>query len=234
MACMQPAVSLKCPNCASPLKTEDWDQERGLAKCSYCRSLVSMPSPGRTILFRPRPQMPMPKGTTVAETGGGVVITRRWFSIVVFFLVPFCIVWDGFLITWYALSGSAPLFAKLFPILHVAVGVGLTYLTLAMIINRTWIKADNGVVSILHGPLPWTGNLVIPCSEIDQLFCREIIRHGKNGPSVSYELWAALRDGMTRKLLSTMLTEEQAIFIEQRLEKALGITDRAMPGELHR
>lgn len=231
---MEPAISLKCPNCASPLKTEDWNQEQGLAKCSYCRSLVSMPATGRTLPFRPRPQMPMPSGTTVEPTGGGILITRRWFSVIAFFLIPFCIVWDSFLIGWYALSGHAPLVFKLFPIIHVAIGVGLTYLTLALIINRTWIKADNGVVSILHGPLPWRGNQVIPCADIDQLFCREIIRQGKNGPSVSYELWAALRNGTTKRVLSTMLSDEQAIFIEQQLEKALGITDRAMAGEVHR
>ncbi len=233
---MSDPVALKCPNCASPLAAESWNQEEGIAKCGYCRTMITLPGAMRREKFRPRPQMPMPSGVSVEATGGGIVITRRWFGFASIFLVLFAIVWDSFLIFWYgmAFSSGAPLMFKVFPLVHVAVGAVVSYLAIAMLFNRTWIKADNGVVSIIHGPLPWRGNMVMPCAEIDQLFCKEKITHGKNGPHVSYEVWAAGRDGGARKLLSIGLSEEQAVFFEQQLEKALGIDDRAVPGELGR
>lgn len=43
-----------------------------------------------------------------------------------------------------------------------------------------------------------------------------------------------MHDNTTRKLLGGMLTDEQAIYIEQRLGKALGITNRTVSGELMR
>ena len=41
-------------------------------------------------------------------------------------------------------------------------------------------------------------------------------------------------DGTSRKLLVIVLTEKQALFIEQRIEKALGMTDREVASELSR
>jgi hypothetical protein len=41
-------------------------------------------------------------------------------------------------------------------------------------------------------------------------------------------------DGTSIKLLGTSLTEDQALFIEQRIEKALGMTDREVASELSR
>ena len=232
---MSAPLALKCPNCAAQIKSEDCDLGRGTARCGYCRSMITLPG------YRPSPEkrrltMPLSAGMTIDESAAGTIITRRWFNWPIIFLIFFCIAWDGFLIFWYtvAFSTNAPWIMTLFPLIHVAVGVGLTYFTLAGIFNRTWIKAADGVVSILHGPLPWWGNHVIPCADIEQLFCKEKITHGKNGTSTSYQVWAARHDGTTRKLLAGTLTDEQAIYIEQRLEKALGITDRTVPGELMR
>lgn len=225
---------MKCPNCAAVITAEQWNADQGFAKCGYCRAMVSLPGIQRSS-FRPRPQMPLPPGMSVEATGHGIVITRRWFSWVVVALIPFCLVWCGFLFGWYSMTGDAPLMFKLFPLIHVAVGAGLAYFTLSLLFNRTWIKAENGVVTVLHGPLPWPGNRVLPCADIDQLFCKERVSQGKNGPQVRYEIWAAMRSGATQKMLAgATISDEQALYIEQQIEKALGIADRAMPGEVLR
>ncbi len=211
----------------------------GIIKCSYCKALATLPGTGVAAAsgaFRPRAEAPMPPGITMENRGGGIVITRRWFSAVVYFLIPFCIAWDAFLVFWYsmAFSGNAPWIMVVFPIAHVAVGVGLTYFCIASLFNSTFISAGQGQLRIGHGPLPWRGGLELAESEIDQLFCKMKTSNNRNGSSSVYEVWAMMRDGTSRKLLGTGLSEDQALFIEQKLERAMGIKDRAVPGELPR
>jgi hypothetical protein len=129
---------------------------------------------------------------------------------------------------------NAPWIFALFPILHVTIGVGLTYFTLASLMNRTRISVESGLLRIRHGPLPWLGNLDLDTSTLEQLFCKEKTHRNKNGTSYTYEVWAVLRDGKSRKILSTSMEQDQAMFIEQKLEQALGIKDRHVAGELLR
>jgi hypothetical protein len=237
---MSNPVTLKCPNCGSVLRTDDIDAASGIIKCSYCKALATLPNVTDLARgdapFHPRADVPLPPGLTLEQYGGGISITRRWFSAIVFFLIPFCIAWDAFLVFWYsmALSGNAPWIMVVFPIAHVAVGVGMTYFTFATLFNRTVIIAGQGSLRIGHGPLPWRGGVELAESDIDQLFCKMKTRSGKSGPSISYEVWAVMREGATRKLFSTGESDDQALFIEQRIERALGIKDRAVPGELPR
>ena len=229
-------TALKCPNCAAQIQMDYFDPERGTALCSYCRTVITLPGCAKEAPMLKRLAVPLPQGMTIEEGASGTLITRKWFNVVILFLVFFCIAWDSFLFFWYgfALSRDAPWIMSVFPIAHVAVGIGLTYSTLAGLVNKTWIKAYNGVVSVIHGPVPWRGNLVIPCAEIDQLFCKEDVTHGKDGPSISYEVWVLKLDGTTLKLLGGSLTDDQAIFIEQQLEKSMGLTDRRVAGEMNR
>lgn len=234
---MAEPTSLKCPNCAAILRAEDWNMSTGMIRCGYCHSLSNIPVTAQEQGGgHPRPEIPMPPGIQIRNTMGSLSLARRWFSPVVFFLIPFCIAWDSFLIFWYsiALSGNAPWIMAVFPIIHVTVGIGLTYYTLATLFNTTVITAGQGSLSIEHGPLPWPGTIKMSTADLSQLYGKEKVSRGENGTSYQYELWAALRDGSTRKLLDTGLTMEQTLYIEQKLERTLVLEDRAMPGEIPR
>lgn len=236
---MDQPVSLKCPNCASPFKTGDFDTERGLLKCGYCHALMTMPSSAdsaRTGGFHPRAAVPLPPRLKVDDSAGRLEISYRWFTPAILFLVFFCIAWDGFLILWYtiALSQKGMWIMTVFPLLHVAVGLGLTYFTLASLLNTTRVTVEQGKVRVRHGPMPWAGNKDFERGNISQLYCKERVCHSKNGTSQSYEIWMTTTAGTSEKFLTTVLNEDQALYIEQRVERALGITDRAVPGELAR
>jgi hypothetical protein len=69
---------------------------------------------------------------------------------------------------------------------------------------------------------------------ITQLFCKEVAKNNKNGQSFHYEVWAVLHDSTTKKVAGAGLSLEQALFIEQRLERSLGIEDKSVPGEVPR
>lgn len=236
---MPEPVSLKCPNCGSVLRAEDYDLATGIIRCSYCKALATLPGARAATVsaqIQPRPDVPMPPGITCQNDGTNMVITRRWRSAILFFLIPFCIAWDSFLIFLYsmAFSGHTSWIMFVFPIAHVAVGVGLTYLVLATLFNRTVIIAGQGRLNISTGPIPWGRNIEMSSSEIDQLFCKSKANRGRNGTNMTYALWASLHDGTTCKLVGSVDDEDQVLFIEQKLEKALGIKDRPVPGEISR
>lgn len=75
------------------------------------------------------------KALKVEETRQKRTMSFRWFQWTFVFLVFFCIAWDGFLLFWYGAAlgigflgddAEPVLIMMLFPLLHVAVGTGLT------------------------------------------------------------------------------------------------------------
>lgn len=238
---MASPIALKCPSCASPLSADDFDSQHGFIKCGYCKALMTLPKAAERkseggSAFRERGEVPMPARVRLENTAHGMAILRRWFSPAILFLVFFCIAWDGFLVFWYsmAFAMNGPFIMKIFPIAHVAIGVWLTYFTIASLFNTTRIAAERGELVVKHGPVPWAGAKRLNASEVDQLFCKEKVSRSKNGIRYTYGVWTAMKDGSSAKIIAANLEMDQALFIEQQLEKALGIRDREVPGELTR
>ncbi|MBL9134729.1 MAG: hypothetical protein JNK85_02625 [Verrucomicrobiales bacterium] len=230
-------VLLKCPACGSALEAKDLDQNRGIAKCGHCGALMSIAAPPRADGFRARPEVLLPPALHTIELPDGLEIRRRWFTPAVIFLVIFCVAWDGFLLFWYgiALKAGAPLIMSLFPLVHVAVGAVLTYSMVASIFNTTRVRLTWKGLSISHSPVPWPGNRTISREEVGQLYCRRVVnRNQDRGATTRYEVWMCDTNGKSRKLLGAGLDEQQALFLEQRIERALGIVDRPVAGEIER
>ena len=177
---------------------------------------------------------PMPENVSVQQEADGLRLSYRWFSWKYLFFALFCLVWDGFLVFWYRIALAHPSpdnIALWFPVVHVAIGIGLTYWTLAGFLNRTVVRVSTSEVTIRHGPLPWFAQKPVPASEIGQLYREEITRSTRNGTSTQYRLSAVLRDGRKRKLL-TCDSPDVALFVEQEAERYLGIADRHVAGEM--
>jgi len=120
-----------------------------------------------------------------------------------------------------------------FPIGHLAVGVGLTYFMLAGFLNTTRVRIANSVMTVRHGPVPWFGNRTIPAADIEQLYCTEHTRQRSDErTSTTYRLNAVLSGGKKVKLLSGLTEADQALFIEEKVETHLGIEDRRVRGEM--
>jgi hypothetical protein len=169
------------------------------------------------------------------DRGSYIEIIRRWFGPHIIFLTAFVIFWDGFLVFWYCMAvKSQSLMPLIFPLLHVAVGIGLTYYVIAGYLNKTFIKADYMNISIRHRPVPFFGNKTIKSSDVRQLYSKERISHSRSGTSVSFQVQALTHSGKTVKLLSGLETSEQALYIEQQIERFLNIEDKAVRGEISR
>lgn len=223
--------------------------DRLFAKCAACNVVFGFEGElageggaqgrGGARRRRERPQAAQPRGLAIEDWGGELRITRRWFSPKFLFLVFFCIFWDGFLVFWYSTAfgfgaGNTPfgLVFIFFPLIHVAVGAGLTYYTICGFVNRTAIAVSSGSLAVRHGPLPWPGGRDLSTADLKQLYCQQRIRRGQRGSTwISYDLNALLSDGKKVKLVSGLDEPEMALFLEAKIEEHLGIEDRPVAGE---
>jgi hypothetical protein len=167
-------------------------------------------------------------------------IVRKWFGFKFIFLTLFAIVWDGFLIFWYVTAflsfagGAGELLMLLFPLLHVALGIGLTYYVLTGYLNSTVIDVDFNSITVEHGPLPFWGNKQVVSKMIAQLYCKRDDTLGNRGfyNANGYAVHAITVDRRNIKLLSGLDNSEQALFIEQEIESFLKIEDKPVKGEI--
>lgn len=249
---MLDVITLDCPSCGGRTV---FSADSEILICEYCdnRHTFRLPNPttgytpaaslgannasnSASSISRPgtRSLRPRPKEVTLQKQGDRLELSWRWFSWKYLPLVFFCVAWDSFLCFWYsmAFSTSAPWIMIVFPIAHVAVGVGLTYYTLAGFLNRSQVILDRNTFSITHGPLPWMGNFQVPITQIDQLYCKE--KPGKNDSSTTYQLSVVLKDGRKKDLLSNLDSPEIGFYIEHQIENWLRIPDRPVRGEMPR
>lgn len=162
-------------------------------------------------------------------------IERKWFGFKFIVLTLFVIVWCGFLINWYAMAFASPgldLMFILFPLLHVTAGVGLAYYTLAGYLNKTVIEVDFSVLTIRQGPIPWWGDKTVSSKQLKQLYCKKDGYSNYQRGYTSYAVHAITSEHRNIKLLSGLDSTEQALFIEQEIEKFLKIEDKPVKGEI--
>ena len=165
-------------------------------------------------------------------------IERKWFGFKFIFLTLFVVVWDAFLVNWYARAFSfsfqevGDLMFVLFPLLHVAVGIGLTYYVFAGYLNKTVIEVDFHSITIKHTPVPFWGNKKVSSKTIRQLYCKRDDFPNNRNSYRAFAVHAITSERRNIKLLSGLDTSEQALFIEQEIEKFLNIEDKPVKGEI--
>ncbi len=240
---MEDSVQLTCEHCGQRIPAEDINLANQIAKCRACDHVFG---------FEDQIDQggdddgawdgSLPKGFVVTDLGDRLLIRRRWFSWIAIPMLFFCIVWDGTLVFWYGMAtqmktGSMQWVFLLFPLLHVAVGVGITYFTLAMLLNKTWIEVDPHAFTVRHRPLPWPGNRRIDPAAIEQLYGKREKHQSRDDDGdtrtwYTYELHAQLLGGKHEKLLSGLEKPQHVRYIEQEMEKWLGIKDRRVVGQM--
>lgn len=167
------------------------------------------------------------------QDGVDLVLTRRWFDGWAFVITAFAAAWIGFLVFWYSqITDESPAIMIWFPLLHVGVGVFLAYYTLAKWLNRTTVRVGQGVLRTSTRPLPMEPDRSIPSGSIKQLYAKENTSYSRHGRNTSYSLHAILTDGRNLKLIGGLENQEQALYLEERIERFLGIEDAAVKGEL--
>jgi hypothetical protein len=180
-----------------------------------------------------RMELGLPDKLELRHEGSGIEIIRKWFGWRVLMMTGFAVFWNVFLVSWYSIAlPSGNMMMTLFPLIHVAVGVGIAYGALAGWVNTTRIRVDQGRIAVRHGPLPWLGNKDLDGSTLKQLYSKEKISRGRNSTTVTYEVHALTANGRNEKLLSGLESSEQALYIEQEIERYFRIEDAPVRGQI--
>ena len=225
---------MNCKHCGAPLLVVEGQK---VLHCDYCGSNELQDASRLEAGFLQgwqRLQIPMPKGFSVEKRNHELKITRDWFNWGVIAITFFCVVWDGFLVFWYGIAISHHVWIMAaFGSLHAAAGLAITYSALTGWLNETVIKVNTSRLEVTSGPLPVPGNKQLQASYIKQLYSRQKISRNKQ-TTFSYEVHAITVDQKDETVLAGLTDSAQALYIEQEIERALGIKDQPVRGELAR
>lgn len=144
-------MEVLCPSCREPLNARDVNVAAGVGVCHKCNKAIQF---GHEPLSYKPIVGDVPK-LNIRRNGIDIVIERVWRSPAGYALIPFALIWNAFLIFWYTAllkTENPPLLGLIFPIGHVAVGLGLTYGILLNFLNRTQISISRGRLELKHLP----------------------------------------------------------------------------------
>ncbi len=230
-------MELDCKKCGAPVPVDHIDFNRRIATCSYCgTSFVFGDAFGEADGFHSvtRYEIPMPPNYRLEHTGSDLKITRRWFRPTVIPLTIFTLLWNGFMLFWFGIAISQKIWMMaLCGSLHGAVGIFLLYGVLVGYLNRTIVSVNMQELSVWHGPLPYPGNKRLDSFNIEQLYSKAQLPKSSDS-SPTFEVHIITREGKDEKLLTNLDESEQALYLEQEIERYLGIKDQAVRGELPR
>lgn len=217
------AVTILCRQCETAIPLETIDQERRFVKCPRCAALARLADQPAL----PWPEALLPKGLRLKALEDELTITCSWWQLKYLFWGLFCLVWNGGLLSGFL--GGMNYFICLLP--HSWLGLGLFYYVLTGFFNRTVVAVTPDQLSINHGPLPWFGNKQLDPMMLKQLYVQERTHRNKGQRYYSYEVHMVTVDGRNQKLVGSLGSPDQAFFLEQEIERFMGIKDQPVPGE---
>ncbi|MEO0948817.1 MAG: hypothetical protein AAFY11_11865 [Cyanobacteria bacterium J06641_5] len=223
-------MQLNCETCGTPIPAENINLDRAIAKCTQCNSIFSF-ADRFPAAVPPKLKVDRPENIRVTRSTNELTIVRKWFGPIFFFFAFFAVFWNG--ITWTI--ALAAIFSQeyqmlVFMSLHLAVGLGVLYYTTTLLVNSTEIRVDRRYLSVRNIPLPFPGNCTVPVGRIEQIYCKEKISRGRSR-SVTYELYAIAGEDRRQDIIKGLPSAEEAVFLEQEIERFLRIEDRPVRGE---
>lgn len=228
--------TLNCKKCHAEIDAENINLDRLIAKCDRCNTVFSFadefPEAQRGAALQRR-SVVAPKHLQIKDKGYALEIKWRWFQWTTLFLAFFTVFWNGFMLVWFSIAFTQQAWTMAaFGTLHGIVGVTLLYFTVASFLNTSYLQVDNKALSIIHRPLYYPPTH-IAVHELEQLYCKEHMHRNKNSTSYTYSLNALTRNSKKRycTLLSNIQAPEQALFLEQEIERFLQIKDVPVAGD---
>lgn len=127
----------------------------------------------------------------------------------------------------------------IFPLIHVGVGISLTYSTLTGFLNHTTIdlltsattpgrtyrdpdRHGDATLTVRHAPLPWRGNQRLSATSLRGFTAVEREIRNKQSSKVVYDVAAIDADGRQRTLVKN-LSRDEAEYLGQAFTERLGL-----------
>lgn len=225
---------LSCQRCHEPLCASTFDEAAGILVCRSCQTTFDLakrisgsdePSGASDLIGTndERAVAPAPLGWSQEITGDQWTVSHRWRETEpVAFISIFAILWNVLTIIFTLAAG---LMLPLSPFW--LIGCWLAYLTLKCLFNITKVSVASGKLHIAITPFAWQDALEIDVNKVEQIYLK---RSAVTLKSTSVSVRALTTDHGEVGLVDGVSFEE-GLWLEQELERHLGIRDRAVVGE---
>lgn len=234
-------MSFTCPHCSADIPDSSIDRKREIATCTVCARVFDLraqdiprveqattPSAARLrapVALPPNMEIQADVASLgeyrARESSGSITITRRWLRAKHYVLLAVLLAMCGGVVFGWRQYGASVLLglATLFVL-------SWSHILLSMFLNRTVIRAGGERIVVTHGPIPTIlyRNKSIAAADVKQLYASPF--------GAAFEVKAQLADGTVQEIVRPLVTAEQALFVEQQLERVLGLVDFEVPGEL--
>ena len=234
-------------SCRKEIPAEDVNLDTSLAKCMACHAVFDFTEQVRggesaaPAKKRDRGEIPLPKNLIVAEGMQSLDIVRKWARGPAFFFLFFSGFWNSIVLVFVVAAASGMMkdggdgfgwFIWVFLTPFILIGLGTGYAALALLLNKTTIKVEGTELKVSHGPMRWPGAKTLDAAQVGQLYCTEYVAYKQNNsPVYRMKVHAMMLDGSRVDLISGIEDVNQALYLEQILEKHLGIEDRPVRDE---
>ena len=174
-----------------------------------------------------------PANIKIHQDHSTLYIARRWFSKRRIFMVFFSVAWNVGLYQLYLDVFEFGFTEIGFATVFLIVGIFLVYISLARLVNTTYISIDKNFLIARDGPIITPGNNTIPTQDLKHLYMdvQPLFpdSSGKSAPAVfglsglyAIELYACIHSGPMIKIATGLEEKEQALFITKEVNKFLG------------
>lgn len=229
-------MSVHCPRCRQPVFSHDINVVHNEGHCPACDIRFALSEHQATLvpvapllepLLAPAPTLARPADLAVAETreldGLLLVLTpSRWKGLGV---LGFALLWDSFLWVWYATvfkNGAGPAgMAVWFPLLHVAVGLSITYKAVTGLLNRAHLHLGPGGLRCDRRPLWQPGRTSLPLSQIVRIHSDMEQVSGEDGDTRHAIVQVTTADNRAIRLPLELASSRHASYLAGRLNQAL-------------
>ena len=191
-------TQLNCPNCKTPVLSEEINIQKLIAKCRNCHAIFddSQQKP----IKRERPEIPLPKGFQVKQQASSLQIMIRWRktrSSITFFTI-FTVFWNLFTLPFVLIALAENEWKVMLMIsLHVMVGIGMFLYTLALYVNKTYVNDDTHGLTVVSQPinLPFNKNRHLASRELGQLYVEQYVASTTNNrPNYAFAVRARKKE----------------------------------------
>ncbi len=186
-----------------------------------------------------KPKNDAPEKFEISYGESHMEIVKKWFpgcGVCIAGTVAIIAVTNVLIMMWSSIEPSSENLMS-----GVGSGIGMlvvVYVSLAYVFNSTHFVVSRGMIVVRHRPLPWPGNKKLFFIELDQLYVREKIKHyrdkeGRPCRTVYHEV-RAISDGQHVTLVRSLENNEEALYVEKKIEEYLGIKNVSVAGEVGR
>ena len=188
-------------------------------------SMTAVDSPMTPAYFKVQAPVAIPESISIICEGVVLVIKRRWYNSSVYRLLCFAIFWNGFMINWNIIAIATETWSMaVFGIIHDLVGLYLMYNVVLTFVNSSYITVQDGRITVVSRPFRgWKAPSSVDTTNIREFRCRRNVSVGRRSVTTNFDVHALDANRIETVIIGELATLNEALFLEQELEKHLGL-----------